>query len=511
MSSLIPTTTDEAAARIRDLELLDSGDLDRVIADLGGTNAPMDAFFQSLLRRELITRYQAERILKGERHGYFYGRAKVLYQVGAGSFARVYRAVDRFSGTILAVKVLRNRYSNDPARRAAFQREGMTGRLLDHPNIVKIEDVGHEHGFSFITMEFVEGQNLRELVRLRGGFDVVRGLDLIRQVATALEYAHGKGVTHRDMKASNVLISSSGVAKLVDFGLAGVAAATDKSLSKAQPRTIDYATLERASGKPNDSVKGDIYFLGTLSYLALAGHSALQESRDRTVRGSPQRFTSVIPLGETAPLLPREVVNVVAKMMALDPDERFQSAGDVRLAVEALLSQAADPPAEPRSRPASPPAKAAASDAKPATPVAATPATTSNRQPTVMLVEKSRKSQETRRRFLQNLGYRVLLTESPRRALSRFAMRPLPADCLVISAQELGDEAVEAFNELSTDAFFAEVPAILIASGRQEGVLGAARFDDRRRLLQIPINSEKMISLLSDLISSSASGSAVAG
>ena len=169
MSSLIPTTTDEAAARIRDLELLDSGDLDRVIADLGGTNAPMDAFFQSLLRRELITRYQAERILKGERHGYFYGRAKVLYQVGAGSFARVYRAVDRFSGTILAVKVLRNRYSNDPARRAAFQREGMTGRLLDHPNIVKIEDVGHEHGFSFITMEFVEGQNLRELVRLRGG------------------------------------------------------------------------------------------------------------------------------------------------------------------------------------------------------------------------------------------------------------------------------------------------------------------------------------------------------
>jgi CheY-like chemotaxis protein len=128
-----------------------------------------------------------------------------------------------------------------------------------------------------------------------------------------------------------------------------------------------------------------------------------------------------------------------------------------------------------------------------------------------MLVEKSRKSQESLRRFLQNLGYRVLLTESPRRALSRFASRPLPADCLLISAQELGDEAVEAFNELSRDAFYAEVPAILIVSGRQEGVLEAAEFDDRRRLLQIPINSEKMISLLADLIPSSASGSAVAG
>lgn len=507
MSSAIPTTTDEAAARIRDLDLLDPGELDRVIAELGGTNVPLESFFQALLRRELITRYQVERILKGERYGYLYGRAKVLYQVGAGSFARVYRAVDRVSGKILAVKVLRNRYSNDPTRCAAFQREGMTGRLLDHPNIVKIEDVGQENGFSFITMEFVEGQNLRELVRLRGAFDVVRGLDLIRQVAAALEYAHGKGVTHRDMKASNVLISSSGVAKLVDFGLAGVAAATDKSLSTAQPRTIDYATLERASGKPNDSVKGDIYFLGTLSYLALAGQSALQESRDRTVRGNPQRFTSVIPLGDAAPSVPRDVVNVVMKMLNLDPDERFQTAGDVRRAVETLLAQSPTgvAPAEPRAKePPREPTPAAKSAA-----VAA--GGRSDRQPTVMLVEKSRKSQEMLRRFLQNLGYRVLLTESPRRALTRFASRPLPADCLVISAQELGDEAVEAFNELSRDAYYAEVPAILIASGKQEDVLQAARFDNRRRLLQIPINSEKMISLLDDLIPSSASGSAVAG
>ena len=110
MSSMIPTTTDEAATRIRDLDLIDPGELNRVIAELGGTTAPLDSFFQALLRRELVTRYQVERVLKGERYGYFYGRAKVLYQVGAGSFARVYRAVDRLNGTILAVKVLRNRY-----------------------------------------------------------------------------------------------------------------------------------------------------------------------------------------------------------------------------------------------------------------------------------------------------------------------------------------------------------------------------------------------------------------
>jgi CheY-like chemotaxis protein len=184
--------------------------------------------------------------------------------------------------------------------------------------------------------------------------------------------------------------------------------------------------------------------------------------------------------------------------------------------VEALLSQwSADDAAaaEPQTSPSRPvpkvaPEAVAVQPERSVRPRAQLPV---DRPPTVMLVEKSRKSQETLRRFLQNLGYRVLLTESPRRALSRFASRPLPADCLVISAQELGDEAVEAFNQLSADAFFADVPAILIASSRQEGVLEAAHFDDRRRLLQIPINSEKVVSLLADLIPSSASGSAVAG
>lgn len=511
MSSLIPTTTDDAAARLRDLDLLDPGDLNRVIAELGGTNVPMEAFFQTLLRRELITRYQVERMLKGQRHGFIYGHAKVLYQVGAGSFARVYRAVDRLTGRILAVKVLRNRYSNDPVRRAAFQREAMTGLLLEHPNIVRIEDVGQEEGFSFITMEFIEGQNLRELIRLRGAFGVKRGLDLIQQIASALEYAHGKGVTHRDMKASNVLISSSGVAKLVDFGLAGVAAATDKALSTAQPRTLDYATLERASGSPNDSVQGDIYFLGTMAYLAISGHAALQESRDRAERGNPKRFTSVVPVGQMVPSLPREVINVITKMMALDPAERFQSASDVRRAVEALATQSAADVGAVEPRPRADSQKSTPAAAAPPPPPAAAPAAQTGRPPSVMLVEKSRKSQEMLRRFLQNLGYHVLLTESPERALKRFESRPLPADCLVISAQELGAQAVEAFNKLTMDAFLSEVPAILIASPRQEDVLREAHFDDRRRLLQIPIKRENMVSLLEELIPSSTSDSAAIG
>lgn len=513
MSDRIPTTAEEAAARLLDLDLVDPAQLDRVWGELGGRRVPLETFLAALLRRELLTRYQVERMLRGDRYGFFYGRSKVLYQVGAGSFARVFRAVDRDTGAIHAVKVLRNRYSNDAARCAAFHREGAMGRMLEHPHIVKIEDVGQEHGFSFITMEFVEGQNLRELIRLRGALDVPRGLELVGQLASALEYAHGKGVTHRDLKASNVLVSLSGDAKLVDFGLAGIAGA---SAGVEQPRTIDYATLEKVAGTRNDSVRCDIYFLGTLAYLAFSGTSALRESRDRAVRGDPQRFLSAVPLGDVAPRLPRPVMNVVSQMMQIDPAQRFQTAAEVRRAINTLSSQLGDGTAAA--------AVASTSSSRPA-PVAETPGQESpsprpslgvgagpgpQRQPTLMLVEKSRKAQESLRRFLQNLGYRVLLTENPQRALARLAIRPLPADCLVISAQELGLDAVQAFNRLSMETFLSDVPAILIASARQEGVVQAAHFDDLRRLLQFPIDADEMISLLATLVTAAPSRTAAA-
>lgn len=520
MSERIPTTAEEAAARLRDLDLVDPAQMDRVWGELGGRRVPMEAFLAALLRRELLTRYQVERMLRGDSHGFFYGRSKVLYQVGAGSFARVFRAVDRDTGAIHAVKVLRNRYSNDAARCAAFHREGTMGRMLDHPHIVKIEDVGQEHGFSFITMEFVEGQNLRELIRLRGALDVPRGLELVGQLASALEYAHGKGVTHRDLKASNVLVSLAGDAKLVDFGLAGIAGA---SAGVEQPRTIDYATLEKVAGTRNDSVRCDIYFLGTLAYLAFSGTSALRESRDRAVRGDPQRFLSAVPLGDVAPRLPRPVMNVVAQMMQIDPAQRFQTAAEVRRAISTLASQLGDGTAAaaaatvastPSARPApvaeSPPQSRASESPAPRPSLGVGAGLGPQRQPTLMLVEKSRKAQESLRRFLQNLGYRVLLTENPQRALARLAIRPLPADCLVISAQELGLDAVQAFNRLSMETFLSDVPGILIASSKQEDVVQAAHFDDLRRLLQFPIDADEMISLLSTLVSAAPSRTAAA-
>lgn len=483
---MTPVTAEHLARLLGDLELVGQSQLDDALREFGGHDQPAYDFGTTLVRRELLTGYQLERLLRGERAGFFYGSAKVLYQIGAGSFARVFRAVHRDDGTILAVKVLRSRYANDAEKQAVFRHEGEMGRLLRHPNIVAIEDVGQEHGASYISMEFVEGQTLRELVRIRGAVDLPRALELIQQMLAGLEYAHRRGVTHRDMKPSNVIVSAAGQAKLVDFGLAGVDDTADKSLGRMdKPRTVDYAALEKLTGMRDDGVRSDIYFLGTVAYLALAGASALTESRDRNVRSDPRRFTGVVPLASRAQRLPRDVVDFVGRMMHLDPLERWQTAADARRALEQIIAR--------RGAGAEPAPVAAGA-------TAATAATVAPTRGSVMVVESTEKAQQNLRQFFTKLGYRVLITESPQRALSRFSTTPPPADLLVLSAQKLGGEAVEAFNALSADPFYAAVPAVLIAGPKQAGLAEQVRVDDRRKFVQLPMLTADFSRLLTDLL-----------
>ncbi len=475
-----PDTADDLALLVGELELASPAELQEALHDAGhATDAA--AFGQALVRRELVTGFQLERLLKGERRGYYYGRAQILYQIGAGSFARVYRAIHRDTGGILAVKVLRSRYSNDPDKCRAFRHEGEMGQLLRHPNIVAIDDVGEESGTSYITMEFVEGQTLRELVKIRGALDVPRALDVIAQLAAGLDYAHRRGVTHRDLKASNVIVSSTGEAKLVDFGLAGVDESGDGALGRIdQPRTIDYAALEKLTGMKDDAVRSDIFFLGTIAYLVVAGASPLKETRDRNERADPQRYRGIVPLAERCPDLPKEVVDLVSRMINLDPLERWQTAADVRRRTELIIA---------RSNGAE---------------GAEAPAEAALQKGSLMLVESSQKAQQVLREFFSKLGYRVLLTENPQRALTRFASTPPPADCLVLSTHALGEDAVAAFNTLTTDPFLAAVPAVLLLGSKQADLAGAARSDGRRRVVQMPVQTEAMSRVLQELVAGTA-------
>ncbi|MFM8284135.1 MAG: protein kinase domain-containing protein [Planctomycetaceae bacterium] len=488
-----PTTAEELAHLAQELDLVPAATLNEAWSELGGQNVPIDQLGALLLRRELLTNYQLDRLLRGDRRGYHYGTAKVLYQVGAGAFARVYRAVSTVDGGILAVKVLRARYNADADKCKSFRREGEMGRLLRHPNIVAIEDVGLEHTSSYITMEFVEGQTLRELVRIRGALDLVKGLDLVVQMAAGLEYAHRRGVTHRDLKASNVLVSSLGKAKLVDFGLAGIDAETgDKSLGKVEhPRTLDYATLEKLSGMKDDGIRSDVYFLGTLAYLCLGGAPALVESRDRNVRGDPRRFTSVVPLTTRNQALPRDVVDCVGRMMHLDPLERWQTVTDAKRALDQLLEKYSGEAGAAVAHAAAPAARSGAAAPERPKPVM---------RGSIMLVERPGRSQQTLREFFTKLGYKVLLTENPQRALARFSTTPVPADGLVLCAQSLGAPAVEAFNTLSKDPFFSQVPAVLLVGQRQAELVERATVDGRRKVMETPFRGSALARLLDEIL-----------
>ncbi|MFM7109093.1 MAG: protein kinase domain-containing protein [Planctomycetaceae bacterium] len=482
-----PTTADNLAHLLATLDLVPAADLQQAQRECDAHALDAAAFGQALVRRELVTGFQLERLLNGETQGYFFGTAKLLYQIGSGSFARVYRGIHRDTGAMLAVKVLRKRFAADTAKRASFQHEGEMGRLLRHPNIVAIEDVGVEHGAAYLVMEFLEGGTLREVVKIRGAIETPRALDLVQQMLAGLEYAHRRGVTHRDLKATNVLVSSTGVAKLVDFGLARVDDGGDRALGRVeQPRTVDYAALEKLTGVRDDDVRGDVYFMGTLAYLVLAGRPALAESRDRAVRSDPQRFRRVEPLATVVPDLPRDVVDLVARMMHLDPLQRFQTAADARRAVEQVAARVQS---------------GAAAAGSPA--AAAGPAAGGSRpagRGTIMLVESSGDAQRTLREFFAKLGFRVLVTENPQRALSRFGTQPPPADCLVISAQSLGAAAVEAFNAVSADPFLTDLPVILLAASRQADVAARAKTDGRRRLVTLPAQPDAITRLLDELV-----------
>jgi len=241
MPSISP---DQLLQRISDAGILDARQIEALWADLGTREVSLEQVTGMLLRKELLTNYQLDRLLKGEKGGYFYGDYKMLYQAGTGTFARVYRAVHASNGRVVCVKVLRKRFRDDKAMCEQFLREGKIGVQLRHPCIVPIYEVLEQPSPTLI-MEFVEGSNLREFQRMRKKLMPLESMRLAVDILSGLVYAFQQGMTHRDLKMSNVLVTSRGRAKLVDFGLAGLQGNNPTGSEETNPRTIDYAALEK--------------------------------------------------------------------------------------------------------------------------------------------------------------------------------------------------------------------------------------------------------------------------
>jgi len=488
-------TAEQVAQRAFDLELLNERQLRQVWAELGSRNVKVKELLQVLLRREFLTNYQVERLVKGERSGFFYGDYKVLYLVGTGSFARVFRAVHRETGQVVALKVLRSRYSEKPEQYSLFIREGQVGMKLRHPNIVPIHDVVSTKRNHFFVMEFIEGRNLREFVKVRRKLPPLEAVRLAADIAAGLQHAFEHGLTHRDLKMSNVLVSSRGQAKLVDFGLAAMdeALAADASVDQPNARTIDYAALERATGVRRDDTRSDIYFLGCIFYHMLTGVPPLSESRDRLHRLNKSRFLQVTSIQEMDPTIPHSVAILVNRAMALDPGRRYQAPAemfdDLQNVAKRLEEQ---PPAEAEA--ATGPAAAAPESA----PVPAAP------ERKVMVVESNVEMQNIFRSGFRKAGYRVLLTSDPKRAIQRFRQDATVADCVIFNAQELGEAAIDGFNQFGKDPKTNFVPAVLLLDEHQRGWKKQAELGPRRVALGMPITMKKLRIALAKLVAAPA-------
>ena len=296
--------------------------------------------------------------------GELIGQYRIIEKIGEGGMGAVWKARDEKLGRFAALKFLSK--VGDPGRRARFELEARAASSLNHPGIVTIYDLIDHGDETCIVMELVAGQTLDRIIPKAG----MRPAELIRlaiQMADALAAAHKAGIVHRDLKPANVIVTPEGRAKLLDFGLvklAEMAAPEGQTATIAQGHTaegtilgtVNYMSPEQAEGKPVDS-RSDIFSLGAVLYEMATGRKAFQG--DTTI----STITAILrdepkPLSGELGAVPRELERVISRCLRKDPDRRFQTALDVRNALEEIQEETRDhlavdaaPKKQPRSIP----------------------------------------------------------------------------------------------------------------------------------------------------------------
>jgi serine/threonine-protein kinase len=301
------------------------------------------------------------------------GEFRLLGEIGRGGMGVVYRAIDERLERPVAIKTLPPHLAADPTVRARFLREARTAAALSHPHIVPIYQAVERDRVVYFVMALVEGESLAERIARQGRLDTASLLPFVREIAHALDYAHGAGVVHRDIKAENVLIDRQDRAMLTDFGIARVTEAKPMTATGTVLGTVQYMSPEQIHGETLDG-RSDLYALGVLMFLALSGHFPFERGTAPAVLVA--HVNSPVPrLRSLVPDVPLPMEDIVAKLMAKSPDDRLASARDLLSALafvsatSAVARRAVDgaPAAHlpaPVPAPASPPVRMAADDAQ---------------------------------------------------------------------------------------------------------------------------------------------------
>ena len=279
---------------------------------------------------------------------------EILSRLGEGGMGVVYKARDQHLDRFVAIKVLPPELVADPDRKKRFAQEAKAASALNHPNIITIHDIANDNGTDFIVMEYVTGKPLGRLIP-RKGIRLPEALKIAIQISDALAAAHAAGIVHRDLKPGNVMLGDNGQVKVLDFGLAKLVQRKRSDQAEAQTQTessgfvetetglilgtASYMSPEQAEGKPVDH-RSDIFSFGAILYEMITGRRAFQGDSAVAILTAVLREEPK-PVNQVVEGLPAELEHIVRRCLRKDPERRWQSIADVRVALREALEESA--------------------------------------------------------------------------------------------------------------------------------------------------------------------------
>ena len=250
-------------------------------------------------------------------------RYELMDKIGEGGMANVYTARCQILNRIVAVKILKDEFSTDEEFVNKFRNEAQAAASLNHPNIINVFDVGHDDGISYIVMEYVEGINLKELIKKEGALQESRAINIVKQIALALSEAHNKKIIHRDIKPHNIMMNKDNMVKVGDFGIAKAVNSSTITSVGAVMGSVHYFSPEQARGGYMDE-RSDIYSLGIVLYELLTGNVPF--SGDTPVNVALKHIHSKVELSEDMiSKISPATQNILTKMTQRNVDKRYKN------------------------------------------------------------------------------------------------------------------------------------------------------------------------------------------
>ena len=262
-------------------------------------------------------------------------RYKVLECLGEGGMAIVYKAHDLINDRDIALKMMKKETAANKVNLNRFEREARAAASLNHQNIVKVVNVGTYNNLPYMVNEFVNGQNLRQVLDVRGKFSFLEATDIMYQLCSAVMYAHSHGVIHRDIKPQNIFLTSDGTIKLGDFGIATFQNASHVTRSEVIVGSVHYIAPEVADGCPA-TIRSDVYSMGITFFELITGRVPFDA--DSQVQVAMMQIKEKFPnIKKFNPKTPDIIEKIIYKAVSKDPKDRYPSAENMRKELERII------------------------------------------------------------------------------------------------------------------------------------------------------------------------------